>query len=323
VYSGVNGAARDRQLRRRRPANEVVDDVLTWLRGNEDSRVFAWVHLYDAHAPYTLPEPYQTTYAGDPYSGALAFADSQIGRLVAFLDARREFAHTAVIVTADHGESLGDHGEQSHGIFIYQSVLHVPLIVRWPGIAPRRVTELVRLIDLAPTILALEHITAPPMDGSSLIPLLTGASHLELDGYAESMYPRRFGWSPLRSLRAGRFKLIEAPRPELYDLETDPEEQRNVYSLRPATARALLAHLQGFRIDAPHADARDGNEVRQRLASLGYVDGLSAAGSSAATPSRRDPKDVIDQYNAIVERMHRFVPAAPARVATSTDARSR
>jgi arylsulfatase A-like enzyme len=303
LYSGVNGTGIDQRRRRRRPADEVIDDVVTWLTSNEDSRIFAWVHLYDAHAPYALPEPYQTGYAADPYSGALTFADSQIARLLAFLDSRRQLAHTAVIVAADHGESLGDHGEQSHGIFIYESVLHVPLIVRWPHIAPKRVTDLVRLIDLAPTILALEHVAAPPMDGTSLIPLLTGASHLELDGYAESMYPRRFGWSQLRSFRAGRFKLIEAPRPELYDLQTDPGERHDLYSLRPATARTLLARLQTFKIDARPAEGRDKAEVRERLASLGYIGSVGAPDADDAAASPPDPKDVIHQYNALTARM--------------------
>jgi arylsulfatase A-like enzyme len=299
LYQGVDEPTAASGPRRfQRPADEVVDVALAWLRHHAGSRFFAWVHLYDAHAPYAPPEPYRTRHAGDLYSGELAFADSQIARLLAFLDDRAP--DTAIVVAADHGESLGDHGERGHGIFVYQSTLRVPLVVRWPGIRPRRVAGVVRLIDLAPTVLDLERIPQPAMDGQSLVPVMTAAGHRDLPAYAESMYPRRFGWSELRALRAGRFKLIAAPRPELYDLQADPGEQHNVYATRPQTVRAMLARLKAFD-DIRHADPGDAVAVRERLASLGYVARSGETGLRQAATTKPDPKDVIAQYNAITE----------------------
>jgi choline-sulfatase len=306
VYRDVNGASGQQGRRRlRRPADEVIDDALGWLPVANDSPFFMWVHLFDAHAPYAGPES-SAGANGASYAGALAFMDSQIARLVAALESRGMLDRTAMIVTADHGESLGEHGERGHGIFVYESALRVPLIVRWPGVTPRRVPRLVQLIDVAPTVLALEGVAAPPMDGVNLVPLLRGRATPDRHGYAESMYPLQYGWSALRTVRAGRFKLIEAPRPELYDLEADPHEQQNVFDAHQAEAQALVALLRTFGPADSRPDLPERPEVRERLSALGYVSPAgrpAPAGPPALWP---DPKDMIDTYNTMTEKRMRL-----------------
>ena len=289
----------------RRPGQAVVDDALAWLQRPESSPFFAWVHLFDAHAPYALPEPYRTIYQDAPYLGALAVLDAQVARLVEALEARGELDRTLIVVASDHGESLGDHGEDSHGILVYQSTLHVPLIMRVPGLAPRRVADVTRLADVMPTVLGLLHVPAPSMDGVSLAALITGrAKHLDLEAYSESAYPLRFGWSELHALRAGRYKFISAPRPELYDLEADPGEQRNILGDRTALASAMAARVAAFAESEAlrdPAEAAVDAETASRLAALGYA-GRAVNGPTALRQeaSGSDPKDVIASYNEIV-----------------------
>ena len=269
--------------RTRRPAREVTDEALSWLGDAGASPFFLWVHYFDAHAPYADPDDLDASPNADPYNGALAIMDAQIARLIRVLETAGSLDRSAIIVTADHGESLGDHGELGHGIFVYESAIRVPLIVRWPGVQPRRVPDLVQLVDIAPTILALERLAVPAMDGVSLEPLLFGRASAARTGYAESLYPLQHGWSALRTVRDGRFKVIEAPRPELYDLEADPNEERNIYDQQPTDARKLLAKLRTFgRVDQAAAQA-DSTTSRERLASLGYASASPAQGP--AVPS--------------------------------------
>ena len=256
-----------------------------------------------------LPPEFEGASPADRYAAAIAFMDSQIARLVQALDEKRALDRTAIIVTADHGESLGDHGERGHGIFVYESALRVPLIVRWPGIAPRRVPDLVQLIDLAPTILALEGLEAPPMDGANLAPVLRGRPAGGRTGYAESMFPLQHGWSALRTVRDNRFKLIEAPRPELYDLATDPDELQNLYDTQPAAAARLAAKLRTFGPAELHpaaVPAEPGNDQRDQLAALGYVSPSRGPAPAAPPAIWPDPKDMIGVYNDIVEQRMRL-----------------
>jgi arylsulfatase A-like enzyme len=229
----------------------------------------------------------------DPYVGEIAFVDAQIGRLLKAIEGRRLLEHTIVIVAGDHGESLGDHGERDHGIFVYESVLHVPLMMRVPGLTPRRTSAVVRIPDVMPTVLDLVSVPAPRMDGVSLRPLLTGAARdLGLEAYSESLYPERFGWSPLRALREGRYKLIEAPRPELYDLDRDPFEQRNLYADRRSVADAMTGRLRVLAHERRAPDSAVPVELQQRLASLGYVGWTPPGLAGRQMPP--DPKDCID-----------------------------
>jgi arylsulfatase A-like enzyme len=304
-----DGVSHDGQGSRgpQRPANQVVDEALAWLQRLGPSPFFLWVHLYDPHAPYEPPEPYRTIHGDDPYVGEIAFADEQIGRLVEVLDRRGLSARTVVVVAGDHGESLGDHGERGHGIFVYQSVMRVPLIVRAPGIAAGRVRSVTRLVDVLPTTLDLLGVAAPPTHGISLVPMMSGKdSTNDLEAYSESLYPERFGLSPLRALRDGRFKLIEAPRPELYDLQADPLEQRNIHAERPALVTVMARRLSALAGgQAPYratAASPLSGPARERLAALGYVSGSRSAIGRAPLP---DPKDHIDRFN-ILSRSFRF-----------------
>jgi arylsulfatase A-like enzyme/Tfp pilus assembly protein PilF len=297
-----------------RPANEVADHALDWLETVKSSRFFGWVHFYDPHSPYAPPEPYRTRFADRPYLGEIAFVDSQVGRIRAFLERERLLDRTVIVVIGDHGESLGDHGERTHGFFVYESVLHVPLMIRAPydGLRGRRVADLVRSVDVMPTALDLLGIPlADKVEGQSLVPLMTGAVRdLGLAAYAEAVYPRyHFGWSDLRSLTSGRFKFIDAPRPELYDLAQDPTETRNIYDERRALGDRMAAVIKaadpGGRADARPAVDVD-SDARARLAALGYV-GTFVTAPAADRSRLADPKDKIELFNLVMtarERIH-------------------
>ena len=295
-YGGVLGRDARGTRATQRNAEAVVDEAIQWLNGVGHSPFLLWAHLYDPHLPYQPPEPFATRYANDPYVGEIAYADFQIGRLLEALERQALLSRTIVVVTGDHGESLGEHGECDHGIFLYESVLRIPLMIRAPSIKPRRVSSVVRIIDVMPTVLDLLGLPLPATDGVSLTGLMKGERQ-ELEAYAESIYPQRFGWSPLRSLRDGRFKLIEAPRPELYDLEQDPLEEHNLYGERPALAAAFRRRLETFDTTqswsaAEPVAAGAPLELRERLAALGYV----SQGSLPAHPQRAalpDSKDFI------------------------------
>jgi choline-sulfatase len=269
-----------------RRASDVVDAAISWLAGRPGP-VFAWVHLFDPHAPYDPPPAFAV--AGDPYRGEIAAVDAALARLLAAWDARPE--PDVVAVTADHGEAFGEHGERSHSLFVYDVTLRVPLLVRAPGVAAgRRAPGPVSLADLGATLLALAG--APPaLPGSNI---LAPAAAAPL--YAETLAPRLdFGWSDLRSIRDGRYKLIRAPRPELYDVAADPAETRDLAAAEPAT----VARLQGA-LDALLARAGEGEsrrevdpETAERLRALGYVQAPAAGGTGA------DPKDKVEVASRI------------------------
>jgi len=291
-----------------RPANEVADKALPWIDSVKDRRFFAWLHFYDPHTPYEPPEPYRTQYQGHPYRGEMAFTDSQVGRVVDHLASNGLLDKTVVVAIGDHGESLGEHGEDAHGFFIYEAAARVPFIIRAPFSAARgrRVADPVRTVDVVPTVLDL--LGLPPaasVSGRSLVPLMTGSAvELDLEGYAEAMYPlHHYGWSDLRSLRSGRFKVIDAPRPELYDLESDPNELRDIFQQRRVVGEQMITRLremeQGF-ANAPAAPpASDVDpEVRARLAALGYVGSFVASANDPRT-GRADPKDKFELFNLL------------------------
>lgn len=298
-----------------RPGNEVVDHALPWIDAHRAKPFFAWVHLYDAHAPYDPPEPFRSRYPGDAYQGEISFADAQVGRVVQFLRDRDLYDRTVIVVLGDHGESLNDHGEEGHGFFVYESVVHVPMVVRAPysSMKNRHVTDSVRSIDVMPTILGLLGVSAPEgsrMDGVSVTPLMTGARpDMGLEAYAEAVYPlHHFGWSDLRALRQGRYKLIAAPRPELYDLQDDPAESANIFAARKALGDRMLARLAEMEAHfktsaAPKSDAVEVDpDAKARLAALGYVGSFVASvpedGSRAGLA---DPKDKVHLFNKITQ----------------------
>jgi choline-sulfatase len=315
-----------------RRGQEVVDNALPWLQAHQSQKFFAWLHFYDPHTPYDPPEPYTSRFAEHPYAGEIAYMDAQVGRVLDWLHAAGLDRRTIVVALGDHGESLNEHGEGTHALFVYDATTRVPLIVRAPftGMQGRRVKSPVRTVDVMPTLMDLVGGKAPAeVQGRSLVSLLTGASSdLNLDAYSESLYARHhFGWSELRALKSGRFKFIQSTKPELYDLEHDPKELTNLYADRRSLADRLSAELARVSADEDAGAASPGAtvdpETRERLAALGYV------GSFAQAPRRQgealpDPKDKIDIFNLMMsahgdsaapgtplERLKRVVAADP------------
>lgn len=305
------GARPDLEAERR--GDRVMDRALAWLggegapEGEGERPFFVWIHLYDPHAPYAPPAPFAGRFASDPYRGEVAFADAQVGRLLGELEKRGLQDSTLVAVTADHGEGLGEHGEATHGMLIYESTLAVPLLLRGPGLAPRAVEAPVGLSDLGPTLAGLLGHPFPPsaagrpLDGRDLSePLRQGREPARAEVYAETHYPEIFGWSPLSMLRRRDAKYISAPRPELFDLASDPGERRNLLeagpagSPDPAAFAARLAEIEAAAVEtkAVPADA----ETARRLASLGYVAGGNLGGAPAKAGDRPDPKDRIELF---------------------------
>ena len=262
--------------------------------------MFSWVHYYDPHSPYEPPEPFAERYRNRPYVGEIAYVDSQIGRLLAWLDANDRARDTVVLVIGDHGESLGEHGESGHGFFVYEAATRVPFILRAPydTMRGRRVADVVRAVD------AGQAERDSSFQGASLVRLLTGASGPRLPAYSEAVYPRyHYGWSDLASLRLENMKYVAAPRPELYDLAADPGELNNLYAARPnevdrmaTILRALESRWADAALPAPVQEIDP--DTRARLAALGYL--ASFAGGEAAPVDRStlgDPKDKIHLFN--------------------------
>jgi arylsulfatase A-like enzyme/Tfp pilus assembly protein PilF len=292
-----------------RRGDQVVDEALKWLSRNPKRPFFLWVHLYDPHAPYNPPEPFASRYRNQPYDGEIAFADAQVGRLFTFLRQQGVFETSLVVLASDHGEGLGEHGEQTHGFFIYDSTLHVPLIIKVPGAAPRVVEDEVSLVDVMPTVLQALKIAVPAsVQGQSLLGLIQGhraATPSIL--YAESYLPLlHFGWNPLRSVRWHGWKLIETRRPELYDTTADSKELGNLYSSQRARAQELRDRLNVLTRRfapssgelAPSKEALD-PALTEALRSLGYT--AFSAGNTANKQGQplTDAKDHIQVYELV------------------------
>jgi tetratricopeptide (TPR) repeat protein len=275
--------------------------AVEWLRARPDDRFFLFLHIYEPHAPYEAPPRFTQA---DKYDGEVAFSDEIVGGLFAALRGRGWYDNATIVLTSDHGEGLGEHGEQEHGLFIYNSTTHVPLIVKLPADRRHgtRIQAPVQHIDLLPTFAGLAGLSLPGgLRGRDLSAALDGGDPPTPQGiYAEAMYPRyHFGWSELTSLADDRYKFIRAPRPELYDLERDPQERDNILSSRPQAGAALSGGLEaliaGRPIDEPTAVSA---EDRQKLAALGYVGSQSVAPVSGTNGSLADPKDKIEVLTA-------------------------
>jgi arylsulfatase A-like enzyme/Flp pilus assembly protein TadD len=280
-----------------RPADAVVSRTLEWI-GRQTGKFFAWVHLFDPHSPYKPPEDLRARYADQPYYGEVAFVDRALGPL--FERLRALDRPTLVIVTADHGESLGEHGELTHGMFAYESTLRVPLIV---GIVGARQTQSargvvvdapVRHVDVAPTVLESAGEPVPAdLAGASIRPLLAGGSPPDRPLYFESMtYNLVRGWAPLRGAIVGREKYIDLPIPELYDLAADPGESRNLAQELPNRVTVLTNVLKGFNTALPQRPGREAAEVAATLRSLGYITGSAPARTSYTEAD--DPKKLVE-----------------------------
>ena len=291
-----------------RPANEVMAEALPWLERNKGEKFFAWIHLYDPHSPYDPPPPYDKLYAAHPYLGEIAFADSQLRRLWELLERNGLDRNTVLVLAGDHGESLGEHNEQSHGFFIYQGAIHVPLIVATPfpkfqGIVS---AEAVGLSDVLPTVCEMAGLPVPAeVQGHSLLPAFTdGRRKAPAPVYSETYYPRfHYGWSDLKSVQDERYKLILAPVPELYDVVADPGEEKNLVYLEKGIYDKLSAEAETFiRKSGQNAYEMDmttvDEETREKLSALGYV-GSFTDPSKLAGKKLGDPKDKIVVFNEL------------------------
>jgi arylsulfatase A-like enzyme/tetratricopeptide (TPR) repeat protein len=292
-----------------RPASEVAAPARAWIEKQKQPWL-AWVHVFDPHTPYAPPPPFDAEYAGNLYAGEVAYTDQALGPLLDL--ARHSSRRTTVIVTGDHGEGLGDHGEATHGVFAYESTLRVPLMLaqyggsgagaRDSGLAARGATSdvPVRHIDILPTIADLTGI-APPADlqGRSLLTAANGESEPR-PMYFEAMTAMlKRGWAPLRGTIVGRDKYIDLPLDELYDLSSDPEEQHNLAPSAGERVRVMTARLAQFGAALPGAQGSENAEVRARLQSLGYLSGSVAR--KARYTEEDDPKKLIDVDRLMME----------------------
>jgi arylsulfatase A-like enzyme/Tfp pilus assembly protein PilF len=285
-----------------RIAGETEIEVGDWLRKKSQQKFFLWVHYYDPHDPYRPPEPYLSQYRAFPYDGEIAYTDHVFGDLMEELDRLDLVENTIVVVTADHGEGLGEHKEQTHSLFIYNATQHVPLLIRLPKIESKRITGVVSLIDIAPTLLEWVGIEADAgMQGNSLIPLIQSKEKESRIAYSESISAEvHYGWSPLTGITRAEYKYIGAPTPELYDRNIDRMETKNLIQQKPEIAKRLETQLQTFeqassRGSLAKQQAPD-PETEEKLRALGYV-----GSATSGTPESRkvDPKDRIE----LLERM--------------------
>ena len=312
-----------------RRAGESVAHAITWLKKTPQRPFFLWLHVYDPHSPYDPPEPYRSEYRSHLYDGEIAYADHELGNLMAWLKQNRLYDSSLIVVLSDHGESLGEHGEDEHGFFIYNATVHVPLIVKPPagsGIGRGRRPEPVETTAVAPTLLQLAGVK----DSSDAIHTqfqshaLLGTSYTGLAKneagnpqardpvYSETLYPfSSFGWSPLHALESERFHFIEAPKPELYDLETDPGETRNIASQQPAAVAVLQEKMQALLAHNPFTrhDAGAGNlspDAQEKLRALGYFGFRAAVSPESLKRGLADPKDKLWEFNSILKAQDAF-----------------
>src|SRR5438067_10796501 len=294
------------------PGNVVADVTLDWLSKNYQKKFFLWMHLYDPHYPYRPPAPYSEQYKDRPYDGEIAFSDAQVGRLIEFLKNKGLYQNTLIILSGDHGESLGEHGEKTHGFFIYNATLHVPLIIHLPGdMHARTVQDLVNLADLMPTVLAALDVQIPAqVQGQSLLPLISPKKEDNARSlYAETFLPRlHFNWSELRGVETENYHFIDAPKPELYDVGKDPGETKNLYADKRAVSEEMRARLATLiqRYGAGQELAQKTGldpALIERLKSLGYAGFSGGSNSGANIHALPDPKDRIQTYELFSDAM--------------------
>lgn len=309
---------RAEQLEAERPGAEVVDAALKWLPADGSAPFFAWVHLYDPHAPYEPPAEFAGRAQGNAYDGEVAYADAQVGRLLDALEAKGLTGSTVVVITGDHGESLGEHGEQTHGMLVYDAALRVPLVISAPGFKAGSYEPCHQ--DVAPQLLRLAGLSdRVPSSMAPTAPLMlwlgdnTGAPASVCLSYSESRYPRRAGWHALTSTSDSAWKLIVSSERELYDLRTDPGESRNVASAHPTVVQAMsdaLTRMQPAREGTAAPDAG----AAERLRALGYASGSSALTSD--DPRAPNPASTIGAWVTFEQALGRL-QAGDARAAAA------
>jgi choline-sulfatase len=279
----VKTDTKERWGRVERRGMEVVSHAESWFEKHRTGPHFVWVHLYDPHDPYEPPSPFLERYKDHLYDGEIAYADSAVAHWIAFLKKAGVYDNAIIIVTGDHGEGLGEHGEETHGLFLYDSTLHIPLILKTSGAAHHGtvIDAEVRTTDILPTILSATGISAPAeLNGESLLPLIEQRTPSNRALFGETDYPLRWGWAPLRALRTENAKLIEAPRPELYDLQADPKELKNLYAPDSSKVQSMQAEMAKWKAKLPPQ-------------------------SASATPAEAlpDPKDKIGVQNLLHNAM--------------------
>jgi arylsulfatase A-like enzyme/Flp pilus assembly protein TadD len=321
-----------------RRSGESVAHAIAWLKKTPQRPFFLWLHLYDPHSPYDPPEPYRSEYRSHLYDGEIAYADHELGNLMSWLKQNHVYDSSLIVALSDHGESLGEHGEEEHGFFVYNATVHVPLIVKPPagsGIAAGRHGEPVETTAVSPTLLQLAGVKDPgdkiyvQFQSHALLGTMLGTkSATNQEGrspanqtanqapkdpaYSETFYPfSSFGWSPLHALESERFHFIEAPKPELYDLETDPGEIRNIAAEQPATVAVLRGKLQALLTHNPFTrrDAGAGNlspDAQEKLRALGYFGFRAAVSPDSLKQGLADPKDKLWEFNSILKAQDAF-----------------
>jgi choline-sulfatase len=298
-----------------RRANESVDHALAWLKKTPRRPFFFWLHLYDPHSPYDPPEPFRTQYKSNPYDGEIAYADSQLGRLIAWLKQRQLYDRSVIVVLSDHGESLGDHGEREHGFFIYNSTIHVPLIVKPPsgsGFRLGRVATPAETSAIPATLLHLTGIKDSVVRQFSSPSLVGKKAESDEGAYSETFYPfSSFGWNPLHALETSRYQYVETPEPELYDLIADPEEKKNIVSTQSAMAAVLKEKLKKLLQQKAFTPAQGSSgglspDAQERLRALGYVAFRSPVPQDALLSGLPDPKSKLWEFNTILSTQDAF-----------------
>lgn len=291
-----------------RRAAEVLSHAMTWLSRQPAGPFFIWLHFYDPHDPYDPPEPFKTQYKSQPYDGEIAYTDWVIGGLVDVLRTHGLYKDTVIAVASDHGEAFGEHGEERHGMFLYDETIHVPLLLKLPDhrFGGKKVEDRVGLVDVAPTLLDAAGAPATSaMQGHSLFSLFDPARNVDAKSktedsvYSQSNYARAFGWSGLSSWRSAKYLYVKAPKRELYDESSDPDAEKNLASSSPAVADTLdfrLTKFQQSTSSAQPAAARLDPEQAEKLRALGYMPSDPAIAKNE-DKSSIDPKDKIDVAN--------------------------
>ncbi len=309
----------DRYKSIERRAEDVANRALGWLSRHQQRPFFIWLHFYDAHDPYDPPEPFKSHYAPAPYDGEIAYADSIVGSFVAVLQKHGLYQNSVIAIAADHGEAFGEHGEERHGMFLYDETIHVPLLLKLPAgrSGGKRVEERVALADVAPSLLEAAGILPPAaMQARSLLPLIENtksaadekAKPAEHPVYSETNYGHRaFGWAELRSWRAGKYFYVEAPKRELYDQSSDPGALQNLANASKAVADTLDSQMTDF-LQKTSSAATEQTKMdpaqAEKLRALGYLASDSAS-SKASDKAVVDPKDKIE----IANKFHRALVA--------------
>jgi arylsulfatase A-like enzyme/cytochrome c-type biogenesis protein CcmH/NrfG len=284
-----------------RLAEDVYRSAASWIEANQREKFFLWVHFFDPHFPYTPPSPFDVKYKSRPYDGEIAYTDVYVGKLVQVLKEKSIAENTLVVVVGDHGEDLWQHSEPTHGIFLYDTALKIPLLFWCPQIIPEdvRIESQVRSVDIFPTILDIFRIDIPPScQGISLVPVIEGKKVRNIEkSYAETYYPLlAHGWSAQESIRTDEWKYILSPRPELYDLKKDTDEMKNLVAERPEVVSQLNKELEELKRGDSSSRALPIKELspeeKEKLRALGYLGG--AVSPDADQQDRPDPKDKVD-----------------------------